>query len=112
MLGLMLTRRALILAVTAAVVAGAPSAAQQPDLRGSFSADDARNRRRDGQRLPIGQLRAAVRRQFPGCEIINDQIFGDRNGDPIAYRARIVTREGRLLNVTVDPRSGRVTRVE
>ena len=88
---------------------GTHAAAQGFDPRSGYTADDARDRRRAGQRLPISQLRAAVRRQYPGCEIINDQLFGDSNGEPVAYRARIVTRDGRLLNVSVDPRTGRVT---
>ena len=53
-----------------------------------------------------------MRREFPNCDIINDRIYGDPNGRPVAYRARIVTRDGRLLNVTVDPQSGRITKVD
>ena len=108
----MLNRRGLLLALGAAFIAAAPSAAQRFDPRGSLNADDSSNRGRGGDRLPIGRLRASVRRQFPGCDIINDQVFSDRDGQPVAYRARIVTRDGRLLNVSVDPRSGRITRVE
>jgi uncharacterized membrane protein YkoI len=108
----MLSRRAFLLTIAAAALAAAPAHAQQFDPRSGFSADDARNRRRAGQRLPISQLRAIVRRRFPDCEIINDRIYGDPNGEPVAYQARIVTRDGRLLNVTVDPQTGRVTKVD
>jgi len=108
----MLNRRTFFLAMAAALVSQTPSVAQRFDPRGSFSADEARDRRQGGQRLPMGRLRDVVRRQYPGCDIINDQLFKDRNGDPVAYQARIMTREGRLLNVHVDPRTGRVTRVD
>lgn len=112
MLGPMMHRRAFFLAFAAALALQAPSGAQRFDPRGSYTADEARDRREDGRRLPMGDLRDIVRRAFPGCDIINDELFKDRNGDPVAYRARIVTREGRLLSVNVDPRTGRVTRVD
>ncbi|MGD2133235.1 MAG: hypothetical protein PVI23_10615 [Maricaulaceae bacterium] len=105
----MMDRRTLIFAALSAVALAAPGAAQF-DPRGSFSAGEARDRREDGERLPVARLRAIVRRAYPGCDIINDEIFKDSRGEPVSYRARIVTREGRLMNITVDPGSGRITR--
>ena len=112
-------RRALILAAFSAAALAATLAAPglaQFDPRGNFSAGeqrDTRDRREQAEeRLPVGRLREIVRRAYPGCDIINDQLFNDNRGEPVGYRARIVTREGRLLNVSVDPRSGRVTRVD
>lgn len=89
----MLNRRVFCLAVAAAALAQTPSRAQQ----------------RGGGGMSRSQLRARVRSRYPGCEIVNDEIFRDREGRPVAYRAVVVTRDGRRLTVSVDPRTGRVS---
>jgi len=55
--------------------------------------------------VPLSQAVAAVRRAHPGAQVLSHRLVN--SGNPY-YVIRIVTRDGRRLDVRVDARSGRV----
>jgi len=55
--------------------------------------------------VPMSTAVAAVRRAYPGAEVLSGRLVN--SGSPY-YVIRILTREGRRLDVRVDARSGRV----
>ncbi len=97
-----------LLLVLAALVAVAPATAtaQGFDPRGSFTADDARRSRDAGRTVPLSEVVQSVRRQYPGCDVLDSRLI--EPGGRMIYRVRIVTADGRRLDVDVDARSGRV----
>ncbi len=100
-------RRALI-SLALAIAFAAPAAAQRfdaPMTRVSARSDSTIAR---VQVVPMSQARRAVRQRFPGSEILDSWVRKNRNGDPVEYVVRIVTRDGRRLDVRVDAHTGRV----
>ncbi|WP_306017210.1 PepSY domain-containing protein [Oceanicaulis sp. MMSF_3324] len=57
--------------------------------------------------VPVSVAVAAVRRAYPGSEVLSHRLV---NGENPYYMIRILTPEGRRLDVRVDAISGRVRR--
>ncbi len=57
--------------------------------------------------VPMSVAVSAVRQAYPGAEVLSGRLV---NGENPYYMIRILTREGRRLDVRVDARSGRVRR--
>lgn len=98
----------------AAPVSQPPAAAAQapqPDLvpTAETDAERARARVRSGDFLPLDTITATLRAQFPG-EIIGVKLDED---DGLAhYEFRIMGAGGRVVEVEVDPKTGRVIDVD
>ena len=71
--------------------------------------DRARDAVRSGQVMPLGQIVGQVGARYPGRLLDADL---DRRGDNLVYRLRWLTREGNVLNIAVDGRTGRVLNVQ
>ncbi len=107
-----MTRRAVIFAIaaTCAFTAGLPAAAQNPfgDMRQNYNAEQARDARRGGQVIPGAQARAIAMAQHPGAEYVNLTLGSD--GQREVYSVRLRTRDGRIVEVVLDARTGAVLR--
>ena len=57
--------------------------------------------------VPMSVAVSAVRQAYPGAEVLSGRLV---NGENPYYMIRILTREGRRLDVRVDALSGRVRR--
>lgn len=57
--------------------------------------------------VPVSVAVAAVRRAYPGSEVLSHRLV---NGENPYYMIRILTPDGRRLDVRVDALSGRVRR--
>lgn len=88
-------------------VAGDASALVQsrPDLRDRYSADEARDAVRSGNVLPALQVIREVRQRYPGAEVLDAELEG---GSQPRYIIKILTRDGRRVDVIVDARSGAI----
>lgn len=109
------------IAILAIVICGALSApagalaqtrfAQQDpfgDVRGNFSAEEARNARDTGEvNLTGAQAIQIAQGQYPGAEYLDLSLRGD--GQP-QYVVRLRTADGRRVEVVIDARSGAVLR--
>jgi uncharacterized membrane protein YkoI len=98
----------ILIPLALAFAAAAPASAQRFDARPHAAAAEARGQARQARPVPMSQVRQAVRQRYPGAEILDSWLRRDRNGNPVEYVVRIVTRDGRRLDVRVDARSGRV----
>lgn len=109
------------IAILAIVLCGALSAptgafaqsrfAQQDpfgDMRGNFSAEEARNARQTGEvNLTASQAIEIALAQHPGAEYLDLVLRG--GGQP-QYVVRLKTPDGRRVEVAIDARSGAVLR--
>lgn len=57
--------------------------------------------------VPMSVAVSAVRQAYPDAEVLSGRLV---NGENPYYMIRILTREGRRLDVRVDAQSGRVRR--
>lgn len=97
------------LLVIAALGAAGPAFAQGGD-RWRMPADQLapsspRDGVRSGRQVPLGEVIGQLRQRYGG-EMVN----ADQQGDPPVYRVRWKTRDGRLVDVQVDARTGAVMR--
>ncbi|MCW5725186.1 MAG: hypothetical protein KIS81_09520 [Maricaulaceae bacterium] len=115
----------LLLALAGLLLGAAPAAAQSPvqtageeltlvaslqrprpsDMRGGYSADEARDARRSGDVLPAVQVIREVRMRYPGSEVLDARLMG---GAQPQYVVRILARDGQRRDVYVDARTGRI----
>jgi uncharacterized membrane protein YkoI len=75
-----------------------------PDGRSSGQ-DRARRALREGQVLPLGDILGMVRRRFPG-KVLDVNLVRERRG--FVYYLKVLDRRGRVSDVAVDGRSGRI----
>lgn len=107
----MMKRYALLLTcLTALAVADARASdvaaeGQAVDPRSRFSADEARDQRQSGNVVPARVAIDNVRRRYPGAQVLDVELV--RSGAPF-YIVKILTQDGRRLDVRVDGVSGRV----
>lgn len=105
-----------LIITTAASLAFALSAAadaQQPvrDRQGlvtaqdRFTADQARDQRERGEIVPALRVISAVRRQYPGAEVLDAEL--ERGASP-RYIIKILTADGRRVDVVADARTGQI----
>lgn len=92
--------------LTAPVAADANGLAQsRPDVRDRYTADEARDAMRSGDVLPALRVIRQVRQQYPGADILDAELEG---GQPPQYIIKILTRDGRRVDVIVDARTGAI----
>ncbi|MGP1274556.1 MAG: PepSY domain-containing protein [Caulobacterales bacterium] len=107
----MMKRYALLLTALAALAAadahatGVSGEAQAFDPRSRYSADEARNQSQAGNVVPARVAIDNVRQRYPGAEVLDVELV--RSGSPY-YIVKILTREGRRIDVRVDGVTGRV----
>jgi len=96
------------LALLIAVTMGLESAAQSRDSRDS---DQERARRAFelGEILPITEILAIVARYLPGDVI---EVDLDVSRDGINYEVDVLTPTGRVVEITIDARTGTVTDID
>lgn len=78
----------------------------------AFSDDDAdraRDAMRAGRVLPLAEIAPRVQRQVPG-EIIEISLDDDDDGPQ--YEIRMLTRDGRIVELEVDARTGRILDID
>lgn len=92
--------------LASAAAADANGVAQsRPDMRDRYTADEARDAMRSGDVLPALRVIREVRQQYPGAEVLDAELEG---GQPPLYIIKILTRDGRRVDVIVDARTGAV----
>lgn len=81
-----------------------PSGPSGPSGRSS-GPDRARRALREGSVLPLGDIMGIVSRRFPGKVLDADLVREDRR---FVYYLKVLDRRGRVTEVAVDGRSGRI----
>jgi len=95
-----------IAAITASVSADAVGMTQsRPDVRDRYTADEARDAMRSGDVLPALRVIRQVRQLYPGADVLDAELEG---GQPPLYIIKILTRDGRRVDVIVDARTGAI----
>jgi uncharacterized membrane protein YkoI len=99
----------LALAICALTVAGPVSANElvqsRPDVRDRYSADEAREQVRSGNVVRALDVIRDVRQRYPGADVLDAEL--ERGAQP-RYIIKILTRDGRRVDVVVDARSGAI----
>ncbi|MCM8556266.1 PepSY domain-containing protein [Sphingomicrobium sediminis] len=97
--------KTLLAAIGAALMTASPAAASSVDLYPQEvqdrDQDRAYNSARNGEAMPLPELKQRVIPRMPGYKYLNVELRGD------LYRFKFV-RDGRLVWVDVDPRTGRI----
>ncbi|WJH40536.1 PepSY domain-containing protein [Aliirhizobium terrae] len=96
--------RLIPLAVLSAILATAPQAHADDDHLDRLR--DAVNR---GEVMPLSKLQDEVRRAFPG-EIIKVEL--DEDDDRFIYEFKVLKANGRLVEIEMDAKDGRVLDVD
>lgn len=97
------------LLLTCAVLATQPLvAAAQDDSTQDFTAEDARQARRDGVIASLETVRRNIREQYDVVQFYNTRLLADESGSPTLYCVPIETVGGTILMIQVDPLSGDV----
>jgi uncharacterized membrane protein YkoI len=92
----------LLLLLGSAPLAPVPAAADNDQ-------DRAREAVQSGQVRPLNQILKSVRRQYKG-EVLDAQLF-DFGGQWV-YQVRLLTKDGQVLDIAVDGRSGQIIGVQ
>lgn len=96
-------------AVLAASITGSALAAEliqgRPDVRDRYTADEARDAVRSGDVLPALRVIRDVRQRYPGAEVLDAEL--ERGSQP-RYIIKILTRDGRRVDVIVDAQTGAI----
>lgn len=107
----MITRYTLLLAFIAALGAAdaramqIDTASQAFDPRSRYSAEEARGQSQSGNVVPARVAIDNVRARYPGAQVLDVELV--RSGNPF-YIVKILTQDGRRIDVRVDGRTGRV----
>lgn len=103
---LLIATVSLVLAASVASNAFAADLIQgRPDVRDRYTADEARDAVRSGDVLPALQVIRDVRQRYPGAEVLDAEL--ERGSQP-RYIIKILTRDGRRVDVIVDARTGAI----
>lgn len=106
--------RKLIISTAAALVLLAPAAhattlmstsAQLVNTQDRFTAEQARDQRQSGDIVPALRVISAVRREYPGADVLDAEL---ERGPTPRYIIKILTRDGRRVDVVADARTGRI----
>ena len=95
--------------VASATLSSAALSVAQPagyaSLQDRYSAPDARNARRQGDVVPALRVIAEVRRRYPGADVLDAELEG---GASPRYVIKILTQDGRRVDVVADARTGQI----
>ena len=75
------------------------------NLQDRYTAPEARDARRQGDVVPALRVISEVRRRYPGADVLDAELEG--GGSP-RYVIKILTREGRRVDVVADARTGQI----
>jgi uncharacterized membrane protein YkoI len=89
----------------------APAEAQRFQLQQSLTPDEARDSRRSGETIPVRDAVRIVRSRFDVAELLTAYTVADRDGSARVHVVRIITTDGRRLDVEVNARTGAVEKV-
>ncbi|MHA6288279.1 PepSY domain-containing protein [Maricaulis sp. CAU 1757] len=105
----------LVIAACALSVLGVPAhaqwsdgkavAAQGQDPRDRYTAGEARDLRRQGDVVPALRVISAVRQRYPGADVLDAELEGGANP---RYVIKILTADGRRIDVIADARTGQI----
>lgn len=84
--------------------------AQRFQLQQSLSPDEVRDRQRSVRTIPLREAVRIVRQRYDVRELLDAYTVADRDGEPRTHVVRIITYEGRRLDVHVNARSGAIER--
>ena len=70
-----------------------------------FTADQARDQRARGEIVPALRVISAVRRRYPDANVLDAEL--ERGADP-RYVVKIITADGRRIDVVADARTGQI----
>jgi len=80
-------------------------AVQGQDPRGRYTPNEARDARRQGDIVPALRVINAVRQRYPGADVLDAELEG---GAAPRYVVKILTSDGRRVDVVADARTGRI----
>lgn len=75
------------------------------EMRGRYTADEARNAVQSGQVLPALQVIRTVRQRYPQAEVVDAEL---EQGPRPRYIIKILTEQGRRVDVVVDAQTGNI----
>ncbi|MED5548908.1 MAG: PepSY domain-containing protein [Pseudomonadota bacterium] len=78
---------------------------QDHDPRGRYSPSEARDERQQGNIVPALRVINDVRRRYPGANVLDAELEG---GAAPRYVIKILTSDGRRVDVVADARNGRI----
>ena len=99
---------ALVFAATLFAIAAESADAQfqrQPDPRSRATQDQARDGVQSGNLVPMARVIGQVRRSYPGSTVQDAEL---ELGSQPRYVVKLLTRDGRRVDVVVDARTGRI----
>ena len=91
-------------AVTQAEAAGLETA-QSRDMRDRYTPGEARVQREQGNLVPAIRVIGDVRRLYPNAEVLDAELEG---GSQPRYIVKILTADGRRIDVVADARTGAI----
>jgi len=99
----------IITAVGAWTFLAAPVEAESGALKGPTEHEIARQALRRGEILPLVRILPIVQKRVPGDVI---KIKLDDDDAPIEYEVKVLTASGRVIEVELDARTGRILKIE
>ncbi len=99
----------MILALVLGALPLTPAAMAQDNWGSSFTADDARNARQNGEIKPLKEILTPIRNQYGGN--MRDFVGLYEQGGRKVYIIDWVTGRGELVKFTIDAKTGRVISV-
>ncbi|MFC4255926.1 hypothetical protein GRI97_12680 [Altererythrobacter xixiisoli] len=99
-----LLQSAFLLAATGLLCATPPAAAMDRDEAARVRTAVAR-----GQILPLPRILAIARARVPGSML---EVELDQRGRRLVYEVKILTRSGRVVEIAINARNGRILSVE
>jgi uncharacterized membrane protein YkoI len=84
----------------------APALARGP-FENSFTADEARDARKQGQVLGASEVMRIVQKRYPELKAADARLVSSGRGGP-RYLVKMLSADGRVVEVDVDARSGRI----
>ncbi|MEE2527059.1 PepSY domain-containing protein [Hyphobacterium sp. HN65] len=91
--------------IAASAISGPVAAATTQNMQNRLSSGQARDARDSGDVLPALRVISIVRSRYPGADVLDAEL--ERGGSP-RYIIKILTREGRRIDVVVDARTGQI----
>ncbi|PHR60836.1 MAG: hypothetical protein COA47_06405 [Robiginitomaculum sp.] len=98
----------ILIPILLAILAGTTSAASaKGPFENSFTADEARDARKQGRVLGASEVMRIVQRRYPHLRTADTRLVSsDRGG--AKYYVKMLSADGRVVEVTVDAQSGRI----
>ncbi|WP_203294251.1 PepSY domain-containing protein [Maricaulis parjimensis] len=88
-----------------AMMADSATAMQTRDPRDRYTPSEARDARRQGDVVPALRVISTVRQRYPGADVLDAELEG---GASPRYVIKILTRDGRRVDVVADARTGQI----